>query len=59
MEHDGKGGATIAVKFVEYRLPKKKGGSPSGSKTSTTSKVDPNADLKAQLDKLLEEAKKP
>jgi len=59
MEHDGKGGATIAVKFVEYRPPKKKGGSPSGSKTSTTSKVDPNADLKAEVERLLVEAKKP
>jgi hypothetical protein len=59
MEHDGKGGASITVDFVEYRPPKKKGGAPTGTKTSTTSKVDPNADLKAELDRLLVEAKKP
>jgi hypothetical protein len=28
--HDGKGGATVVVKFIEFRPPKKKGGSPSG-----------------------------
>jgi hypothetical protein len=57
MVHDGKGGATVAVKFIEFRPAKKKGGSPSGSKSSP--KPDPNADLKAQVAALLEEAKKP
>jgi hypothetical protein len=57
MTHDGKGGATVAIKFIEYRPAKKKGGSPSGSKSAA--KVDPNADLKAELAGLLVEAKKP
>jgi hypothetical protein len=59
MTHDGRGGATVVVKFIEYRPPKKKGGSPSGSKTAATTKVDPNADLKARVADLLVEAKKP
>ena len=45
--HDGKGGATIAVKFLEYKPPKPKGGSPKGSKT--TKKTDPD---QAALDEL-------
>lgn len=58
MVHDGKGGATVVVKFVEFRPPKKKGGSPSATK-ATQAKPDPNADLKAQIDALLKEAQKP
>ncbi len=50
--HDGKGGQTIAVKFLEYRPPKPKGGSPSGSKSKPPSKPDPNAAAKAELEKL-------
>ncbi len=56
MVHDGKGGATVAVKFIEYRPPKKKGGVPSGS---ITKPPDPNADLKARIAALTAEAKKP
>jgi hypothetical protein len=58
MAHDGKGGATVAVKFIEFRPAKKKGGAPKGSKSSPKP-PDPNADLKAQVAALLEEAKKP
>ena len=58
MTHDGKGGATVVVKFLEFRPAKKKGGSPAGSK-SAAKPPDPNADLKAQVAALLEEAKKP
>lgn len=58
MAHDGKGGATVVVKFLEFRPPKKKSGTPTSSKT-TTAKPDPNADLKAQIDSLLAEAKRP
>lgn len=49
--HDGKGGKTVAVKFIEYKPPKPKGGSPNGSKTSATAKkkADPN---QAALDEL-------
>ena len=57
MTHDGKGGATVVVKFLEYRPAKKKSGTPSGSKTKA--KVDPNADLKAQIDSLLKQAAAP
>ncbi len=47
--YDGKGGATVVVKFQEYRPPKKQGGTPLGSKKSGP---DPNADVKAELAKL-------
>lgn len=50
--YDGKGGATIAVKFQEYRPPKAKGGTTSGSK-SGPKQDDPNADVKAQLNNIL------
>jgi hypothetical protein len=50
--HDGKGGQTITVKLLEYRPPKPKGGSPKGSRTKKPSEPDPNADLKAELDRL-------
>jgi hypothetical protein len=61
MKHDGKGGATIEVKFIEYRPPKKKGGNPKGaggwtSSTSAAGKTDPNAAAKAELDKLTKQA---
>jgi len=56
MVHDGKGGATVVVKFIEFRPPKAKGGSPAGSKTNDKP-PDPNADLKAQIESLLVEAK--
>jgi hypothetical protein len=49
MVYDGKGGATVVVKFQEYRPPKKKGGTIVGSPKTT---VDPNADLKTQLNAL-------
>lgn len=59
MTHDGKGGGTVVAKFIEYRPPKKKGGSPTGSKSAASTKVDPNADKKAELDALIEKAKRP
>lgn len=54
MTHDGKGGATVVVKFIEYRPPKKVSALP-----TKPTKPDPNADLKAEVARLLEEAKKP
>lgn len=48
-KYDGKGGATIEVKFQEYRAPKKTGGSPLASPPKPQ---DPNADLQAQIAKL-------
>jgi hypothetical protein len=67
-QHDGKGGATVAVKFLEFRPPTPKGGTPAGSSNAGTAggaaggaggEVDPNADAKAELDALVDEAKKP
>lgn len=50
--HDGSGGATVAVSFIEYKPPKKAGGSPKKG-------PDPNADLKKQVDDLAKEAALP
>ena len=47
--YDGQGGTIVVVKFQEYKPPKKKGGSPSGSKTNTN---DPNAAAKAEIERL-------
>lgn len=46
MTYDGKGGATVVVKFQEYKPPRKQAGTPKGSGTKA---VDPNADVKAEL----------
>lgn len=51
--HDGKGGQTIAVKFLEYMPPKPATGTPTGSKSKA--KADPNADAKAELARVLAE----
>lgn len=68
MVHDGKGGATVAVKVLEYRPPKKKAvGRSKGSKGGfdpvktaidlfAKQTIDPNAAAKAELDKLLAQA---
>ena len=63
---DGLGGATVEVKFIEYRPPAPKGGTPKGSESSAGAaggaggaaggEVDPNADLKAKLDQMAREA---
>lgn len=50
--HAGQGGQTIAVKLLEYRPPKPKGGTPSGSKAK---KPDPD---QAALDELARLTKK-
>jgi hypothetical protein len=47
MIYDGKGGGTIAVKFQEYRPPRKQEGVPQAKP-----QPDPNAALKKQLDAL-------
>lgn len=62
--HDGKGGATVAVKFVEYKpaKPKPAAGAkakPGASPTGAPKKPDPNAAAKAELAALIAEAKKP
>ncbi|MBK8997684.1 MAG: hypothetical protein IPM35_18300 [Myxococcales bacterium] len=70
MVHDGKGGATVAVKFIEYRPPKKKASGkpkPKATSSSTTDDAakkiadivnDPNASAKAQLAALEEQFQK-
>jgi hypothetical protein len=70
MLHDGRGGATVLVKFIEYRPPKPKptakaqpkpGGTSAGARTGVTTveRPDPNAAAKARLNELLAEARKP
>ncbi len=46
--HDGKGGQSITVKFQEYKPPKPKSGTPSGSTTKAKA-PDPNAAANAEL----------
>ncbi len=50
--HDGKGGMRITIKFQEYKPPKPKGGSPSGSKPKKPAATDPDAAAKAELARL-------
>ena len=53
MKHDGKGGQSVVVTFQEYKPPKKKGGSPSGSAAKKPGTgADPNAAALAELDAL-------
>jgi len=68
MLHDGKGGATVIIDFIEYKPPKKKKASGAKAKassptarvgTTTLNVVDPNAAAKAQLAGLLDEANRP
>lgn len=56
MTHDGKGGATVVVEFIEFRPPKPVA---STLPAPIAKPPDPNADLKAQLGTLLTEAQKP
>lgn len=69
LQHDGLGGANVVVGYLEYSPPKpKSSSSPNGAKSpgktpgnyeSETTPPDPNAQAKAELAALLEEAKKP
>ncbi len=57
--HDGKGGMTITVRLLEYKPPKPKGGSPTGSKPKAKTKTpDPDAAALAELAKLTDEYKR-
>lgn len=57
MVHDGRGGATVAVEFLEYRPPKP---APVNVPAPVAkAKPDPNADVKARNAQLLAEAKRP
>ena len=63
--HDGKGGAQVVVKFIEYRPPKPKpaaGATPRGSgqgagEAPGAQRPDPNAAAKRELDALLTKAR--
>jgi hypothetical protein len=63
MVHDGKGGATVKVKFLEYRPPKKKPVKKAESKgaaaTGPSARPDPNAAAKAELAALWDQARAP
>lgn len=56
MVHDGKGGATVVVEFLEYRPPAP---IPAVTLPTPQAKPDPNADVKAENAKLRAEAQKP
>jgi hypothetical protein len=64
--HDGKGGKTYTVKFVEYKPPKPKPSAKAKAKPAANGAAgtkaappDPNAKAKAELAGLLAEARKP
>ncbi len=64
MVHDGKGGATVTVEFIEYRPPKPKAAAgakakPAGKGGGKAAKPDPNAGAKAELAALVTLAKIP
>lgn len=61
--HDGRGGVTYVVKFLEYKppKPKKTSGAKGGVRMGVTTleAPDPNAERKLRLASLVEQAKKP
>lgn len=60
MVHDGKGGATVKVKFLEFRPPKPRPATkPIAKPANTPTKPDPNASAKAELAALLAKAREP
>lgn len=59
MVHDGKGGATVVVKFIEFKPPKPKPAAPMIAGNPVTAAPDPNAARKAQLAGLVAIAKLP
>jgi len=70
MVHDGRGGATVEVEFIEYKPPKPKpaagakakpggAGGSAGAGGGKAAKPDPNAAAKAELAALVAEARKP
>lgn len=56
MKHDGKGGATVSVDWVEFKPPRPKTKNP---KAGGKKKPDPNQDAKDEVDRLINEAKQP
>lgn len=60
LQHDGKGGAHVTVKLLEFRPPKPKPAAKAAAGVPAKAKrADPNAAAKAELAALLEQAKQP
>ena len=59
MQHDGKGGSTVVVKFIEHLPAKKHKPTQPEARKSGKTITDPNAAAKAELNALLEQAKSP
>lgn len=62
MIHDGKGGSTVVVKFIEYKPAKPKPVVKAQAKPGAgdaPAKADPNAAAKAELARLVAQAKQP
>lgn len=62
LQHDGRGGATCVIKFLEYKPPKAKPAAKAAAgvpKAGAQKRPDPNAARKAELAALLEQAKSP
>lgn len=62
--HDGKGGTTYVVKFLEFKPPKKKSAAKPSAKAGSgiagdPAKPDPNAAAKAELAALTDQAQRP
>jgi len=60
-QHDGRGGVTVSLKFIEYRPPKPKPVSKADAPKATIDNAanDPNAAAKAELAALLAQARAP
>jgi hypothetical protein len=59
MTYDGLGGATVVVKFIEYRPPKPKPVVAATGKPGATEAPDPNAAAKLELGELVSQANQP
>lgn len=62
LQHDGKGGATVVCKFIEYRPAKPKPAVKAGANSrapGVTTVNDPNVARRAELDALLAQARLP
>src|SRR5690606_10891447 len=60
LNHDGKGGANVTVKFLDFRPPKPKPAKKAAAGApAKRERLDPNAARKAELAALLEQARSP
>lgn len=58
IEYNGKGGGKVTTKWSEYAPPKPAGGSPQKKGKLAPGSADQNADVKKQIQDLVDEAKK-